>query len=313
MIFVDGISSKVICSGLTFTVFGGFFDASCKVKFGDKVAVVESWAESFITVVVPDIGGTFTVYVVDGANHSLNAGSVKIGNTLSVPVYNFVRDYSVDDFKDVAESMFPKGQLFDFSTGSNFKKLVAGFGTALRYCWGVIRSVVQALDPLHTDSFDEWERELGLPEVGIQAFSDEERRREIYRAGFAHGGCSINFYKRILSLLKVDADIFEYVYNPEKFTGIDFGDDDPRFYMMIRFRVPLLTYDYFRAGESVAGDLLLDFSNYNVESVFEKIKHAHIKIIYSYMTPRNMVVITSSGAAIVTSNGERLIAYAYPE
>jgi hypothetical protein len=83
--------------------------------------------------------------------------------------------------------------------------------------------------------------------------------------------------------------------------------------MMIRFRVPLLTYDYFRAGNAVAGDLLLDYSNYSVESVFEKIKHAHVKIIYSYLTRKNMVIVTSSGAAIVTSNGERLIAYAYPE
>ena len=68
-----------------------------------------------------------------------------------------------------------------------------------------------------------------------------------------------------------------------------------------------------RAGNAVAGDLLLDYSNYSVESVFEKIKHGHVKIIYSYLTRKNMVIVASSGAAIVTSNGERLIAYAYPE
>lgn len=313
MIFVDAISSKVLCSGLTFTVFGGFFDSECKVMFDDKVAVVESFSESHISVIVPDISGSFDCSVVDGSDHSVALGRVSVGNTFDVPVYNYVRENSQEAFEDYVEGMFPRGQIFNFENGSNFRKLAAGCAYAFRYTWNLLRSMMRALDPLHTENLDEWERDLGLPEIGIVSEDDDDRRREIYRTGFAYGGCSINFYKRILSLMKINAEIFEYVYNPEKFSHFDFGDNDPRFYMMIRFRVPLLTYDYFRAGKSVAGDLLLDYSNYSVESVFEKIKHGHIKIIYSYLTRKNMVIVTSSGAAIVTSNGERLIAYAYPE
>ena len=312
MFFVDGISSKVLCSGLTFTVFGGFFDSECKVMFDDNVAV-ESFSESHISVIVPEISGSFDCSVVDGSDHSVALGRVSVGNTFDVPVYNYVRENSQEAFEDYVEGMFPRGQVFNFESGSNFRKLVAGCAYAFRYTWNLLRSMMRALDPLHTENFDEWERELGLPEVGIVSSSDDERRREVYRTGFAYGGCSVNFYKRILSLMKVNAEIFEYVYNPEKFANVDFGDDDPRFYMMIRFRVPLLTYEYFRAGEAVAGDLLLDYSNYSIETVFEKIKHAHVKIVYSYLTRKNMVIVTSSGAAIVTSNGERLIAYAYPE
>jgi len=313
MIYVESTSSKVVCSGLTFTVFGGFFDSGCFVKFGDVVAVVESFTHDRLTVVVPDVAGDFQCSVVDGSGFSVNLGNVKIGSPADVPVYNFVRDYGQDDFEDFIEGLFPKGVLFDFSDGTVLKKIVAAIAAALLYLWGFCVAVLKALNPLHTDNFDEWERELGLPEIGVVTANSDERRREIYRTGFAFGGCSINFYKRILSLMKVDADIFEYLYNPEKFEGVDFGDDDPNFYMMIRFRVPLLAYEYFRAGASTAGDLLLDFSNYSVESVFERIKQAHIKMIYSYLTPRNMVIVTSSGAAIVTSNGERLIAYTYPE
>lgn len=313
MIFVDGISSKVLCSGLTFTVFGGFFDSECKVIFGEKDAVVESFSESHISVVVPDIEGSFDCSVVDGSDNSVALGRVSVGNAFDVPVYDYVRDISQDSFDDFVEGMFPRGQIFNFENGSNFRKLAAGCAYSFRYTWNLLRSMMRALDPLHTENFDEWERDLGLPEIGIVPEDDDDRRREIYRTGFAYGGCSINFYKRILSLMKVDADIFEYVYNPEKFSHVVFADNDPRFYMMIRFRVPLLTYDYFRAGGSVAGDLLLDYSNYSVESVFEKIKHAHVKIIYSYLTRKNMVIVTSSGSAIVTSNGDRLIAYAYPE
>lgn len=313
MIFVDGISSKVLCSGLTFTVFGGFFDSECKVKFDENIAVVESFSESHISVIVPDISGVFGCTVVDGSNNSVSLGRVTVGDTFDVPVYDYVRDNSQEAFEDYTEGLFPRGQIFNFENGSNFRKLVSGCAYAFKYAWDLLRSMMRALDPLHTDNEDDWERELGLPEIGIVSSSDDERRREIYRTGFAYGGCSVNFYKRILSLMKVDAEIFEYVYNPEKFSQVDFGEDDPRFYMMIRFRVPLLTYEYFRAGNAAAGDLLLDYSNYSVESVFEKIKHAHVKIIYSYLTRKNMVIVTSSGAAIVTSNGERLISYAYPE
>lgn len=313
MIFVESTSSKVVCSGLTFTVFGGFFDSGCYVKFGDVVAVVESFSNDRLTVVVPDISGDFQCSVVDGSGFTVDIGNVKVGNPAEVPVYNFVRDYGQSDFEDFVECLFPKGILFDFSPGTILKKVVSGIAACLLYLWGFCVGVLKALNPLHTDSFDEWERELGLPEIGVVTTNNDERRREIYRTGFAFGGCSINFYKRILSLMKVDADIFEYMYNPEKFEGVDFGDDDPNFYMMIRFCVPLLAYEYFRAGESTAGDFLLDFSNYSVESVFERIKQAHIKIVYSYLTPRNMVVVTSSGAAIVTSDGDRLIAYTYPE
>ena len=313
MFFVDGISSKVLCSGLTFTVFGGFFDSECKVMFDDNVAVVESFSESHISVIVPDISGSFDCSVVDSSDHSVALGRVSVGNTFDVPVYNYVRENSQEAFEDYVEGMFPRGQVFNFESGSNFRKLVAGCAYAFRYTWNLLRSMMRALDPLHTENLDEWERELGLPEVGIVSSSDDKRRREVYRTGFAYGGCSINFYKRILSLMNVNAEIFEYVYNPEKFANVDFGDNDPRFYMMIRFRVPLLTYEYFSAGEAVAGDLLIDYSNYSIETVFEKIKHAHVKIVYSYLTRKNMVIVTSSGAAIVTSNGERLIAYAYPE
>ena len=313
MFFVDNISSKVLCSGLTFTVFGGFFDSECKVLFDENVAVVESFSEDHISVIVPDISGSFDCSVVDGDNNSVVVGRVTVGNTMNVPVYDYIRNNPQEAFEDFTEGMFPRGQVFDFESGSNFRKLVSGCATAFKFSRDLLRSMLNALNPLHTENLDEWERELGLPEIGIVSSSDDERRREIYRTGFAFGGCSINFYKRILSLMKVDAEIFEYVYNPEKFSQIDFGEDDPRFYMMIRFRVPLLTYEYFRAGEAVAGDLLLDYSNYSVESVFERIKQAHIKIIYSYLTRKNMVIVTSSGAAIVTSNGERLIAYAYPE
>lgn len=313
MIFVESTSSKVVCSGLTFTVFGGFFDSGCFVKFGDVVAVVESFTHDRLTVVVPDIAGDFQCSVVDGSGFSVDLGNVKVGSPADVPVYNFVRNYGLGDFEDFVEGLFPKGVLFDFSAGTILRKIVMGIAKALLYLWGFVVTILKALNPLHTDDFDEWERELGLPEIGVVTANSDDRRREIYRTGFAFGGCSINFYKRILALMKVDADIFEYLYDPEKFSGVDFGNDDPNFYMMIRFRVPLLAYEYFRAGVSTAGDLLLDFSNYSVESVFERIKQAHVKIIYSYLTPRNMVIVTSSGAAIVTSNGERLIAYTYPE
>ena len=313
MIFVDGISSKKLCSGLEFTVYGGFFDASCRVKFGSVTAVVDTFSESFITVVVPEVSGSVNATIEDGAGHSINLGNVSVGPMNSVQTYNYIRDYKITDFIEYILGLFPSGRLFDFSEGSVWRKLVNAAAYCLHYLWSLIQSLIQALDPFQTENFGEWERELGLPEVGISPETDDARRREIYRVGFSKGGCSINYYKRILALMNVEADIFEYTKNPERFEGVVFGDDDPNFYMMIRFRVPLLNLTYFRAGESRAGERVMDYVNLRIETVFERVKQAHIKIIYSYLTQQEMYIMTSLGYRIVTSEGAPLVAFCYPE
>lgn len=308
MIFVSGISSRYVASGLTFVVYGGFFDASCVVRFGAVSAVTDSYSDDMVTVVVPDVTGPQQVTIYDGEGRGIDLGYVTVGDLSSVAVHNYARDYSLDDFESLSEGLFPNGWLFDFETGSNWRKLITAISYALLYLWSIVRGILQALNPLKTENLDEWERELGLPEIGINPETTDERRREIYRVGFSKGGCSINYYRRILNLMGVNADIYEYAYNPEKFAGIDFGGDDPRFYMMIRFRVNSLDYVYFRAGVGAAGDRVVDFDNKYIESIFERVKQAHVKIIYAYSVRQGTLIITSGNQYVITIDGNRLAA-----
>lgn len=313
MIFVDNVCPRTVSQGLTLNVFGGFFDNGCKVKIGSHEAPVDTLEESHIVVVVPNITGTFSCTVEDSNGNSVAAGSVSVTATANVPVRELVTNKPLEDFEVQIIGLFPRGFLFNFESGSVVRRLVKGIATSVRYAWNFVRSLSTAMDPLHTENFGEWEAGFGLPEIGIPSNSSDDRRHEIYRVGFSRGGCSINFYKKILALMKIDADIFEYVYNPEAFEGINFGDNDPRFYIMIRFRLPTLTYRYFTAGESVAGDYLFDFSSYKEENVFNKLKQGHVKIIFAYMVEQNVYVISSAGRRIIAGNGKKVIARIYPE
>ena len=123
------------------------------------------------------------------------------------------------------------------------------------------------------------------------------------------------FIKKILKLMNLDADIYEYLYNPEKFEDVPFGNEDnPASFIMIRFKVEIDDFDYFRAGVSVAGDRVMDFDNLQVESVFNKIKQSHIKIIFTYVAPIVKYLVTDDDKYLVTNDGRRIIAAMdYPE
>ena len=312
MIFVSDISSKVLCSGLEVTVYGGFFDVRTNVKIGGKDAVIVEFDDDFVTAVVPEVSGDVSFVVNDGAGRNVDLGVVRVGELSEYPTYEYVRDYVERDFEDYVLGLLPPGQVLDLENGSNLRKLFYGVSLAILYLWSLIKDFVVATDPLKTENFEEWEYSLALPESGIAPVDDDHRRRELLRVYSMRGGCSINFYKKILTLISSNADIYEYTRSPEKFANIDLGQDDPNFYMMIRFRIPEMEFKHFEAGAGVAGDRIMDFVSYNFESVFNKIKQSHIKIIYSYLTQENMYLVTSSGLQLITGSGDNLIAYAYP-
>ena len=68
---------------------------------------------------------------------------------------------------------------------SVWRRFILGISLSILYLWNLVRSYIKAESPFQTDNIDDdWERELGLPELGITPISENERRREIYRVGF---------------------------------------------------------------------------------------------------------------------------------
>lgn len=314
MFYVDSMSSIFVEQGRTLTVFGGFFDVHTVVLFDGQPAFVKEYTESSVTAIVPNtIGIRSDVSVSDGVN-TVYVGFVRKVQFADAPVYDYIRDYSQDDFEQMILGMFPKGQLFDLQDGSNFKKIVTGLALALLYVWALIRSMQEALNPLHTENIDRWEKALNLPEVGVTHQDDDGRRREIYRVWGTEGGCSINYYKQLITLLGISASLYEYCYNVSKFDDVVFGEnDDPRFFLMIRFRIHRQEIQFFTAGVSGAGSRVMDYTDNFLENIFEKSKQSHVKIIYSYITEQNVALITDDGKNLVTDDGKKLIGFQFME
>ena len=314
MFFVDSYEPKLVTSGRKLTVYGGFFDVYTSVRFNGVAAYVEDFDDSHVSVIVPDdIPSVASVSVSDGVD-VVNVGQVKAVPMDGAPVYDFVKEYPQDSFESMILGLFPKGQLFDLENGSNFRKLVSGLAFALVYVWQLILDMQKALNPLHTDNIDEWEKELNLPEVGVAPQDDDGRRRELYRVWGSKGGCNINYYRKLIALLGIDATIFEYTKNPERFAGYVFPENAiPQYYLMIRFKIHRQEFSYFTAGVSGAGDRVMDFTDNFLESIFEKSRHAHIKIAYSYLTEEYVNLVTNDGKKFVTSDGKKLIGFQFME
>ena len=156
--------------------------------------------------------------------------------------------------------------------------------------------------------------ELNLPEVGVAPQDDDGRRRELYRVWGSKGGCNINYYRKLIALLGIDATIFEYTKNPERFVGYVFPENAiPQYYLMIRFKIHQQEFSYFTAGVSGAGDRVMDFTDNFLESIFEKSRQAHIKIAYSYLTEEYVNLVTNDGKKFVTSDGKKLIGFQFME
>lgn len=306
MAFVQGIVYMRISPGQTLTIFGGFFDGSCEVYFGNIKASVIDYDDEMIEAVVPIEKGDYRVTLVDGASRVHEVGDVSVVELVDTPKRFAPKNYGQNDFFNYVLSLLPRGNAFALWKGSFFHKLLTALSDAFKYTWDTIQSMVDSIDPTHTENFDDWEGELNLPVIGIYPETFEGRRAEIYRAECTEGGCTKSFVKKILSLMGIDADVYEYTKEPDAFEGVDFGDDDPRFFFKINFHVDEDDFVYFSAGESCAGDFLLDFSKYVEEKIFNELKQSHVKIIFGYEVTQEQftAIATEGGEVIVTENDE---------
>lgn len=305
MAFVQDVVYRIISPGQTLTIWGGFFDGNCEVYFGSKKASVIDYDEEKIEVLAPIELGEYKVTLDDGSK-VIDVCDVSVVDLASTPQRNAPKDYTDNDFFNYVLSLLPRGNAIATRKDSFFGKLLTAISTSVKYVWDTIRSMVVAVDPTHTENFNEWEGELNLPVIGIYPDTLQGRRAEIYRVECSNGGCSVEYIKKMLFLMGIDADVYEYTKNPEQFASIDFGGDDPRFYLRIVFHLQKEDFVQFRAGVSCAGDYLLDFTQYMEEAVFEQIKQAHIKIVYGYEEVVGNYITDDFGIPLTDEHGTLL-------
>lgn len=291
MAFVTDYNNRIIAPGQTFTIFGGFFDGNCSVTLNGENSTIVDYDEDKIEVLAPVGLGDYEVKLIDGDNIQFNVGMIAVVALADTPRRNAPKDYTEEEFFSYTTSLLPRGNAFALWKGSVFRKLMTAVSGAFKYTWDTIKEMIDAVDPTHTENLGDWEEELNLPVLGIYPSDDAGRRAEVYRVECLNGGCSVDYWRQILGLMGIYADIWEFTKNPEKFNGVDFGNDDPRFFSKIDFFLEDYEFKTFEAGVSSAGDYLLDFPLYAEQKVFNNIKLSHTKIVFGYN--KNVVHIGS--------------------
>lgn len=303
MIFVKDISSRKAAPGQTVSIFGGFFDTGVKVSFGGNDAAIVECDEDMVSAVVPEMSGNCVVTVSYEGTVVKTFTGFSVVELADTPTRNPAKEYTEKDFDSYVRSFFPRGIAFAMDGESNMSKMVLSLAKTFHYVWNTIRSMQQAVDPSHTENYDKWEDELSLPVIGITPSTDAGRLAEIYRKECLDGGCTKAYIKRIISLMGIDAEVYEYTSDPDKFYGVDFGTDDPNFYFKINFSVDESDFTYFTAGDSAAGDYLLDFDKHAEEAVFSELKPSHAKIVFGYAAS----VIVIGGNSYATKKINNLV------
>lgn len=295
--YVKSLSNTVRAPGQMVTIFGGFFDYSCKVYFGNSEGTVFDYDDEKIVAVVPADIGNFVVKVKKGIKEII-AGTLYVKELKDTDLL-LPKNYSHGDFFEYVKGMFPRGRCFDLRKQSNFGKLITSLSVLVLYIWDLIINYIVELSSSHTNSFDEWEDDLGLPIDGINADGESDRRSEIYRVDSLQAGDTVPYFQKILDLCGITADIYEYWKNPEMFEGYDFEpSDDKNFFWKIQ--IHYVSFDFVKrfVSGSVAGSHLMDWVNTKVETIFDFIKPAHTRVIYGYDD--------ALGTTDLMLNGERL-------
>lgn len=107
------------------------------------------------------------------------------------------------------------------------------------------------------------------------------------------GGCSKDYIKSIAELFGLDVDVLEYWKEDERdaFDGVDFGNQDPNFFVIVRSDIGVINLTYARcsgdysAEDELACDCnsrLMDFGDSNYEAVLTSVSPAHVKMLFVY-------------------------------
>ena len=343
MIVVDSKSDNVLAPGQLLSVFGAFFDDDCQVLFNGDAGTIDDVTDGCIVAVCPFILGSYSVTVVS-AGRSYDVGVIDVRELADVPQEGALPAYRMRDWCYLVASFFPRGRAFDLRydtreasavslsarlTGSVFGLLIWAVAYALSLVWGLMRMLVVALDPGHTQNLAEWENDYGLPLAGTVDLSDTARRSEVYRAACTPGGCTKPYFLKMLRLLGIDADVYEYYKDAAEFsvttTEYTYDEDagttswenvtyaysfpsgaDRNFYFKVNIHCSSVDISYLSCiGTCVSP--LAEWRNFAVENLINKIKPAHCVAIFGYDDGvRRGYILDENGKRLTDENGRPL-------
>lgn len=119
---------------------------------------------------------------------------------------------NLEDYASMLSELMPKGPAWTRSLFSNFQKLWRACGTELARAHALAETLLKETTPSEImDSLEDWEEELGLPEIGTpEGITEDARKKEVVRKFRALGGCSSGYLVQMATILGYTVTISEY-------------------------------------------------------------------------------------------------------
>lgn len=283
-------------------LWGAGFDGSCNVLVGNRPATIVDYESDFIEFVAPGSAGQHTVKLVRGSDEiyseKLFVVSFENSQTWNLPVR------AEDDFRYALLGLMPRGFAWFTGKNGNWWKLFSAFASGFKAVHDSLRHLVDECSPLKTTSYSDWERELGLPLKGLEQSTNAGRKREIVRVSRSKGGCTVPYLRSILKLYGARFDIYEFFKSPSVFPAwvAEKNGDMANFFVLIKV---------YRDSPGPRGMTCKSKCNASIgtprdsklEAIVEKLKPAHIKVVYSYV----IRVLTDMGGNPIVDDNNRMI------
>lgn len=193
---------------------------------------------------------------------------------------------SADIIHREALSHLPQGWIWPREAGSVISALLRPLAECLADVEKNAESMMEEVDPRTAVlCLDDFERVLGPDLCGrdTSTMSVSERQRLAHQRWTARGGQSIGYFLSLAERRGVTIQIEET--SVEQVGTLEAGDElicSPEQFIWT-VNLSLGAWSVFRAGESVAGDLLYDFDLSDIECDIRRAKPAHTEVIFRYL------------------------------
>jgi len=301
MVIVQNVMPISVRAGGVVRLSGYGFDGACTVYVGNVSAIVLDYDTDWLEFEAPVAEGSFVVRLVRGGTEvyrtDIVVTALEDADTWNLPVRGR------DEFREALLGMMPRGFAWFIGKAGNWWKLFSAFANGFVELHDNFRELVDESSPIKTTSFAEWEKELGLPIKGLEQSSAAGRKNEIVRISRKKGGCTVPYLKSLLNLYGARYELFEYWKNPSVFPSWVASKEGEKanFYVLVKVYQNKYTNRGFTCNSKCTASLGVP-NDYVMESILDRAKPAHVKIVYRYFV---RILTDMNGTPIVPSDEDQ--------
>lgn len=189
--------------------------------------------------------------------------------------------YTANDFARALQALMPMGKVWPRDADSLQSQVISGLAAIYKTNSDRAQNLISDAFPASTlELLPEWEETLGLPDPCAGDSPTIQQRRSQVVARFANsGGQSIAFFSEYAANLGFEVSVTQFA--PFRAGQNRAGDSvcSADWAFAWRVNAPPVTIEYFRAGQSTAGEPLAVWGNAVLLCEMNALKPAHTTVI----------------------------------